>query len=216
MKEQEFLKEEKEHYGKVFVDINYAISNVEPFLDDRRLSERKYLSRLPVLKKYIELIEASERENSKGGFFKIFSSDKHRELLEGYKSDHRKELKQLENCSKCACLNCTVECNFDSCLGCREGSRIVYCDHKRINVIFHDNFTLNLTNERTGDDERYIVLATVQDVVKDKLYIIIEGISTKEKYVLYYYPGISEDTYGEITDEEEFDFVVSTFESVER
>ncbi len=33
--------------------------------------------------------------------------------------------------------------------------------------------------------------------------------------VLYYYPGIKEDSYGEITDAEEFDFVVETFQNAE-
>jgi hypothetical protein len=61
-----------------------------------------------------------------------------------------------------------------------------------------------------------MVLATLHVVLKDRRYIIIEGISSKEKFILYYYPGIAEDKYGEITDENEFDYIVSTFESVER
>ena len=65
-------------------------------------------------------------------------------------------------------------------------------------------------------EEKYLVLATLQNPQRDIRYIIIEGINTREKFLLYYYPGISEDTYGEITDEGEFDDVVSTFESVKR
>jgi len=49
----------------------------------------------------------------------------------------------------------------------------------------------------------------------DKKYIIIQNIINKEKFILHYYTGISEDTYGEITDPKEFDFVVSTFQSIE-
>lgn len=216
MKAQEFLKNEKEYYGKVFVDINYAIDNIAPFVNDKELARRKYVSRLSVLKKYIDSIETAEKEENKSGIFGRFTNDKYTDLLESYKKDHKDELKQLEKCSRCECLNCISECKFGSCGGCREGARVVSCDHQRINVVFYDNYIIELTNEETGRDEKYNVQATIEDIEKDKQYIIIEGVYNKEKFILYYYPGISEDSYGEITDEKEFEFIVSAFESVER
>lgn len=216
MKVQEYLKGEREHYGGIYVDINYAIDSITPFLDKKNLEDRKFVTRLPVLKRYMELIESAENDSSKGGFIKLFGNDKYKDLLERYKRDNRQELEQLERCRECTCLNCTASSSFDGCLGCRKGAHVVKCDHEKINVIFHENFTLNLTNERTEKDERYMVLATLQNPIKDVRYIIIEGESSGEKFVLYYYPGISEDTYGEITDEGEFDYIVSNFESVER
>lgn len=216
MRVQEYLKSEKENYGSIYVDVSYAIDSITPFLDKKNLEDRKFVSRLPVLKRYMELIESAENEASKGGFLKLFGNDKYKDLLERYKRDNKVELEQLERCRNCACLNCMAVCSFDGCLGCRKGAEVVKCDHGNINVIFHRNFTLDLTNERTGRDEKYAVLATLQDAKRDVRYIIIEGISSKEKFVLYYYPGISEDTYGEITNESEFDYIVSIFESVER
>lgn len=216
MRVQEYLKNEKEHYGAIYVDVNYAIDSITPFLDKKNLEDRKFVTRLPVLKRYMELIQSTENESSKGGFLKLFSNDKYKDLLERYKRDNKEELEQLERCRDCACLNCTAVCKFDGCLGCRKGAHVVKCDHEKINVIFHKSFTLYLTDERTGRDERYMVLATLQNPECDIRYIIIEGINSKEKFVLYYYPGISEDTYGEIKNEVEFDYVVSTFESVER
>ena len=44
---------------------------------------------------------------------------------------------------------------------------------------------------------------------------MFENINSKEKFILHYYPGISEDTYGEITDPEEFDYIVSTYQSLD-
>lgn len=216
MRAQEYLKSEKEHYGNVYVDINYAIDNITPLIDQNNLRDRKFVSRLPVLKRYIELIEAAESESHAGGFLKLFEKDKYKDLLERYKRDNKVEFEQLENCKECACLNCTAECKFGGCLGCRNGARIEKCDHKTLNVTFHKSFTLDLTNERSGRAEKYMVLATMQNIERDKRYIIIEGINSKEKFVLYYYPGLSEDTYGEISDEVEFDQVVSAFESIER
>jgi len=212
---EDFLKSEKSKYGKVYVDINYAIDNISPFLDKDLLKNRKYITKASVLKKYIDLIQASETEISKGGFFSKFNNDKYVDLLKDFKKDNLDSLTQLKKCSKCKCLNCTSHCKFDNCMGCKSNSNIINCDHKKINVTKHDNSTLNLTNDKTGTSDRYTVLATLQDVEIDRKYIIIENIITKEKFILHYYPSISEDGYGEITNPEEFDFIVSTFQSTE-
>ncbi|AZV55234.1 DUF1292 domain-containing protein [Clostridium sp. AWRP] len=214
-KADQFLKHEKDKYGKIFVAINYAIDNISPFLDKDILNRRKYVSKVSTLKKYIDLIEAAQGELNTGGFLNKLKSDKYISLLEDYKNDNLESLSQLEKCSICQCLNCTSDCKFDSCLGCKSGSKIVNCDKKKINITRHDSFFLNLTNDKTGENDRYTVLAVLQDVELDRKYIIIENIHSKEKFILYYYPGISEDSYGEISDAEEFDFIVSTFQSLE-
>lgn len=214
-RDEEFLKNEKDHYGKIYVDLTYAIDNISPFIDSKDLNNRKYVAKLPILKKYIELIEAAELElHKKSGFSRFFSDNKYTDLLGTYKSDNLETLTQLENCGRCEHRNCMEE-KFDGCLGCKSGSRVVYCDNKKINVRFHDNWILDLTNDRTGQADRYNVLATLQDIEIDKKYIIIENLMTKEKFILYYFPGISEDSYGEIGDAEEFDFIVSTYQSIE-
>lgn len=212
----EYIKKEQEKYGEIYYNINNAVSEISPFLDKNQLRDRKYVSRLPVLKKYIEKLGEIEGIESKDGIFGFMNDDKNINDLETYKFQNIDSINQLERCSGCACLNCTSKCNFDSCLGCRKGARIAWCDHEKINVILHDNFILDLTNDRTGREERFKVLATLQDPKGDRRYIIIEGLSSKDKYILYYYPGISEDTYGEISDEQEFDFIVSTYEGIDR
>lgn len=214
-KVNEFLKSEKNKYGKIYVDINYAIDNVSPFLEESTLKSRKYVAKASVLKKYIELLQATESEINKGGFFSRFNNDKYINLLDDYKRDNSGSLNQLEKCSKCKCLNCTASCKFDSCLACRDNSYIAYCDHKKVNVSKPENFILDLTNNRTGSNDRYMVLGILQDVELDTKYIIIENIINKEKFILHYYPGISDDSYGEISNPEEFDFVVTTFQSIE-
>jgi hypothetical protein len=212
---EDFLKKEKERYGKVYVDLTYAIDNISPFLEREELNQRKFVTKLPVLKRYIELIESAEREVSKkGGFLSFFNDDKYTDLLNSYKKDNADVFNQLENCNKCVHKNSTSN-KFDGCLGCRENSRIAYSDNERINVTFHDNWILTLNNDRTGDIDRHKVLATLQDIQRDQKYIIIENLRTDEKFVLYYHPGISEDSYGEISDPEEFDFIVQTYQGVE-
>lgn len=214
-KDMEFLKNEKDCYGKMYVDLTYAIDNISPFIDSKELNSRKYAAKLPILKKYIDLIEAAQGDLSKkSSFSRLFSDNKYIDLLNTYKRDNMETLTQLENCSHCVYRNC-MEDKFDGCLGCKSGSRIVYCDNKKISVRIHDNWVLDLTNDRTGAADKYNVLATLQDIELDKKYIITENLITKEKFILNYYPGISEDSYGEITDPEEFDFIVSTYQGIE-
>lgn len=214
-KAEDFLKKERERYGKVYVDLTYAIDNISPFVDKAKLNNRKYVNKLPVLKKYLELIDTAERELSKkGGFLGFFNDDKYTDLLTSYKHDNLDAINQLEHCSHCVYKEC-MEDKFDGCLGCRENSRIAYCDHEKINVTLHDNWIIALSNDRTGEVDRYKVLATLQDVSREQKYIIINSLRTDEKFVLYYYPGLSEDSYGEITDSEEFDFIVETYQRVE-
>ncbi|TDT51906.1 DUF1292 domain-containing protein [Fonticella tunisiensis] len=212
----DYIRKEKEYYGKILYNINSAISDISPYVDKRELNERKYVSRVSVLKRYMELLDEVESREEKDGILGFLNDDKNIRELEEFKRKNNDALTQLEKCNMCQRLKCPAGCKLASCLSCRPGSWVAYCDHERIKVTFHDNFILDLTNERTGVRERFKVLATVEDDLKNKQYIIIEGLSSREKYVLYYYPGIVEDTYGEITDEEEFDFIVSVFESVER
>jgi hypothetical protein len=212
---EDYLKNERERYGKVYIDLTYAIDNIYPFLESADLNKRKYITKLPILKRYIDLIESAEREvHKKGGFLNFFNDDKYIDLLNSYKHDNAEGLNQLEHCSQCVYKNCTED-KFDGCLGCRENSRIVYCDHEKINVTFHDNWILTLNNDKTGDIDKFNVLATLQDIIKNQKYIIIRNLRTDEKFILHYFPGISEDNYGEITDGDEFDFIVSTYQGVE-
>jgi hypothetical protein len=87
MRVQEYLKDEKEHYGSIYVDVNNAIDSITPFLDEKSLGDRKYVSRLPVLKRYMELIESAENDTSKRSFPNLFGNDKYKDLLERYKRD---------------------------------------------------------------------------------------------------------------------------------
>lgn len=214
-KSQDYIKTDKDHYGKIFVDISYAIDNIYPFLDSSILNKRKYAVKFPVIKKYISLLDSAELEAKKNtGFKSLFKNDNSTSLLDSYKRDNNESLVQLENCSKCACLNCTAQCNFASCAGCKSKSYIKKCDHEQYNITFHENFTLELTNNSSGNTNRYKVLATMEDCLNDKKYIAIENImNSQDKFILHYYSNISGDDFGEITDGEEFDAIASLYES---
>jgi len=212
----EYISKEKEKYGSIYSDITYAINEIEPFIDSKILRQRKYTTHLPILSKYMSLIDSVEADSGKEKFLGFLKDDKSINVLEEYKNEHYGDIIQLEKCHKCECLNCPKECSFDTCLGCREGSKVVSCDHNKMCTVFFDNFVIPLNNDSTDEVNDYEVLAVVQDVSIDKRYILLDGVDIDNKLVLYYYPGISSTTYGEITNEQEFDNVISIYQSIEK
>lgn len=212
----DFINGDRRHWGKIYTDVAYAISEISPFVSERDLNIRKYVTKAPILQEYIKLLDSAEGECKKKSLFSMFKSNPSIELLQDYKAKHRENFKQLEKCSHCTCLNCAFECNFKKCSSCRSGSMLYFCDKSKVNVRKFDDFTLDLTNNDTGRASKYKVLAVVEDCKLDKLYILLQNSSdSSDKLVLYYYPGIKEDSYGEITNAEEFDFVVETYQCAE-
>lgn len=215
-KDIDFINEERRHWGKVYTDVAYAISEISPFVSERDLTIRKYFTKASLLQEYIRLLDSAEADCKKKSLFSMFKSNSSITLLKDFKAKNKDNFKQLEKCSNCECLNCTFECNFKKCSSCRSGSMICSCDKERVNVRKFENFTLDLTNNDTGRSSKYKTLAVVEDCTLDNLYILLENITnSSDKLVLYYYPGIKEDSYGEITDATEFDFVVETYQSAE-
>lgn len=212
----DYISREKEGYGRIFSDITYAQNEIEPFLDPKVLKIRKYYAGLPVLARYMELLGSVKADSAKQGFMGMFKGNNYISILEDFKADHSEVLWQLEKCHKCKCLKCTKECGFDTCLGCKEGSKVIDCDHENKNAVVFDNYIIPLNNDSTGITNNFEVLAVMQDLQEDKRYIFLEGIGNDEKYVLYYYPGISDNKYGEITDPEEFDRVIAAYQGLNR
>lgn len=212
-KDLDYIEKERDSWGKVFTDISYAISEISPFLDEEQFKKRRYYIKVSVLKEYMELINSIEFDSKKKSLFNSFKSDDRIKKLEDYKSINLPSFTQLKNCSRCQCLNCVFECSFRGCSSCKQGSFIKTCDKERINVRYYDNFIIDLTNNDTGESSKYKTLATIEDCESDNLYIALQNMyDMNDKLILHYYPGIKEDTYGEITDGEEFDFVVQAYQ----
>lgn len=206
-----FLDQELNHWGKIYTDISFSIDDISELLSEDELKSKKFYKRIHVLGDYIKKIEYAKSIPPKKSFFG--SKNNSYPEVEKYKNENYETLNQLENCSKCACLNCTSTCEFSACRGCRFNSFIKSCDKNEINVTNHKNYTIDLTNNDTGRRATYKVLATMQSSKTDQWYIVLENIHDEDdKYILYYYPGIKEDTYGEITNPSEFDFIVETFQ----
>lgn len=210
---KDFIEKEKNELGSLLYNINGAITEIAPFIEEETLQSRKYYSRLDSIKEFSKYLDDMLYKESKDGLLGFLNDGKRIEEVERAKNKYHLQISQLENCSKCKCLNCVKTCGLDTCKGCREGAYVKECNKENFNTVFHKDFILNLSKDE-GGSARYNVLATMQDINRDKRYIIIQQIDSGEKFILYYYPGISESDYGEITDSAEFDFIVNEFEKL--
>ena len=212
---EKFLESEENDAGKLYSDIVFALEEIEDYVPKEQLNNRTYVKYLPVLKEYMDMIKnAKIEDHSKGTFQKIFSSNSDMESkLQNFKNENFDKFMKLRDCVKCKCLNCPSECIMEGCNRCDKSGFIATCDKKLKTVYIFNNKHLELTNDKTGSTDLYKVLTIIFDKEYNQFYIIIEG--NGEKFVLYYYPGISEDTYGEITDTDDFNFAIEAYESVE-
>lgn len=209
----DFINDERKSWGKVYTDITYAISEVSQFLDEDELRSRRYFTKLNILDEYMDMLNDKELDSKKKSFFNAFKSDDRIENLRAFKLKNSSTFKKLENCSKCQCLNCMFECEFKKCSSCRDGSLIKFCDKEKANVRTYEMFTQDLVDNDTQRTDKYKVLATVEDCELETLYILLENLCDEsDKLILNYYPGLKKDSFGEITDIEEFNFVVETYQ----
>lgn len=215
-KDTDYINEERRYWGKIYTDAAYAISEISPFLSEKDIKTRKYFTKASILQEYIKLLDSVEADCKKKSLFSMFKSTPSIALLQDFKTKNRESFMQLEKCSHCQCLNCAFDCTFKKCSSCRNGSMICSCDKEKVNVRKFDNFTLDLVNNDNGISSNYRVLAVVEDCTLDKLYILLENMTnSSDKLVLYYYPGIKDDSFGEITNVTEFDFIVEAYQNAE-
>ncbi|MEG0641696.1 MAG: DUF1292 domain-containing protein [Clostridium sp.] len=212
-KAKDFIEKEKNQLGSLLYNINGAIIEIAPYIEEETLKQRKYYTRIDSLKELQKHLEDMYHEENKDGIFGFVNDNSRISEVESMKNKHSLTLNQLEKCSRCKCLNCTKTCKLDSCKGCREGAFVRECNKEDFNIVVHEDFVINLSRDG-GENLTYNVLATLQNVSRDKRYIIIQEIKSGEKFILYYYPGISESSFGEITDSDEFDFIVNSYEKI--
>lgn len=211
---KDFTSHELNKYQDIYTKIMFEVDEIRPFLPEEIIQNRRYVSKLNQLKAYIDKIKEADCKAEKTGILQ--SDEKYKEELLRFKNSINQDLDKMEKCMNCACLNCINEsCQFNSCLGCRQSARVKYCDKERNTLIEFDNWILELTNNDTGSENRYMVLAVVEDLEFEEMYIMLENIKDgSDKLVLKYSTGIKEDTYGEITNPEEFDQIVSFYMNV--
>lgn len=199
------INQELADYKQLYATLIFGIDDVDGFLEKADLDKRRCIKLLPVLTEYKEMLENAVGD----GKHKAEIPDS----LLSFRQQHLQELEKLKDCAECKCLKCARDCNMSGCNRCDPGCKckIVSCDNKKAAIYTFDNKTVDLKNNDTGGFENLKALAVIEDLEYKQLYIVLERGS--EKVIMYYYPSIKEDSYGEISDLEDMDFAVKAFEN---
>ena len=108
--EKEYLSEMSEIYVKSHGDLFLKIYSNE-FRDDTLKNKVKALKFEEISLKFIDIIDKSIKESNK---LMHFAVDDTKEVSQYY-NKYRSQLDQVQNCSKCECIDCAYECPFSSC-----------------------------------------------------------------------------------------------------
>jgi hypothetical protein len=105
------------------------------------------------------------------------------------------------------CISCSRVCNFNN--SCNNGI-IRECDGDTRNIILPIDTFMDLTNDDTGEENTFKVIALAQDLNYDNKYILLQNVKNiDDKLILYYDIQNDEMVFDEITDDNEIDDIVS-------
>ena len=205
---------EQDKYRELYAKIVFALDEIHDFLSEDDLKRRRFVRLLPVLKNYSDMLDESAEDEKKAGIFgRLFHKSGKSPSVGEYRRRNADAFLQLEDCARCKCLNCVRDCKMEGCSRCEpgHGCRVASCDNKESAVWTYGFKSLDLQNNATGRTETFEVKAVVQDLAYKQRYIILEN--NGGKIVLYYYPGLKGDDYGEVTDADDLNFAVKAYEN---
>ena len=71
----DFINAERRHWGKIYTDVAYAISEISPFVSERDLNIRKYFTKASILQEYTKLLDSAEADCKKKSLFSMFKAN---------------------------------------------------------------------------------------------------------------------------------------------
>lgn len=202
-------------WSAIYLNLSPSLDSVLE-LDEDGKTDRLYQEKLPTLGKYLKVLSNAEFNIKQQGRLKLLMGMGN-EFLEGVKyfEDSNKEvLTRLEGCNECSCLKCIKQCEFSGCSQCRSGSFVKECKDT-LNLIVQRDYYIDLKNNDTYVDNRFRVLAIIESIEYNNLYIALMNINdSDDKLLLRLVRGLRGDSYEEITDVKEFNLVIDFYESV--
>ena len=204
--EKEYLSKMKDTYSKAHGDLFLKVYSNE-FRDETLKDKVKGLKFEKISEEFINIIDKSIKESNK---LMHFAVDDTKEVNE-YQSKYRGQLNQVQNCSRCECIDCAYECKFSSCGNCLSGSRVKKCDKKE-NCIIESTKTLRLYNDKKERDVEFEILAIVESNVYDKRYILLQDKDDEDnKQMFIMTDGLDDTEYISIENEEELENIAGLF-----
>lgn len=212
-KDIDYLNKLRSSYSDLHYTIVECINDLSSYEVKRfESNDCFYKHNVQLLSDFMKEIDRAEQSiKSKSRFSRLFSSDDSINNLQSMLNRLEPKFDQLMLCSKCACFKCVRDCYFDPCKECRMGSHILSCNKDEYNVRTFKDYIVPLINNDTGKESRYEALAIIE-IEDDKRFIFLQNlVNQDDKLILEYIPKIRGIEYGEITDVDLFDRLVSIY-----
>jgi len=204
--ESEYLSKMSDTYVKAHGDLFLKIYSNE-FRDDTLKNKVKALKFKEISEEFVEMINKAIKESGK---LMHFAVDDTKEVRE-YHRKYVNQLNQVQNCSKCECIDCAYECKFSSCGNCLSGCRVKKCDKKE-SCIIESTKTLKLYNDKKERDVEFEILAIVESKSYDKRYILLQEKDDEDnKQIFIMTDGLDDTEYISIENEEELENIAGLF-----
>jgi len=204
--EKEYLSKMRDTYAKAHGDLFLKVYSNE-FRDETLKNKVKALKFEKISQEFINIIDKSIKESNK---LMHFALDDTKEVNE-YHNKYRSQLNQVQNCSKCECIDCAYECKFSSCGNCLSSCRVKECDKKE-NCIIESANILRLYNDKKERDVEFEILAIVESNVYDKRYILLQEKDDEDnKQMFIMTDGLEDTEYINIENEEELENIAGLF-----
>ncbi|MGL4913682.1 MAG: hypothetical protein ACRC3Y_14760 [Romboutsia sp.] len=209
----EFIEKERTKYKKTYSDMMFAYDDLVQILDEKEINKRTFISKIEVLKDYIDFLDKleSESKKEKGFLSKLINKEKYIDnKIYDYLTDERKlNINKLEKCNSCKCKNCVSQCFMNGCLNCREKEYIFECN-KEDSLLTKSSDTVTLYD----GDEEFIFNIAGYLIEKDKdnnffRYIyLIDSKDYDNQHILKYSKFKGEETYDSVITEDKQDELV--------
>lgn len=212
--ETNYVTELRTKYNTLYYKIAECFNEMSSY-DVKRFSDGNcyYKSNINTLKSLVDMLDDySINKPSKRNLLAFIKPSPNTKPIEEYVHKYSDSLKQLENCTNCACFKCIKDCVFNPCAECKLGSYIHSCDRVYSNTRVFNNYNIPLINNDNGRESIYNVLCVIELGVDDDKYIfLVNTLNKEDKLVLKYLPTIRGIEYGEITNVNIFDKLVSIY-----
>lgn len=176
---------EQNKYEKIKKDITFKSSESNNLISIDEFNDRIYNKKVNVLDKYINKIdEINIKADGKGLLDFLKDDSKYEYELFEYKKTIQNDLDKLETCSKCSCLECSIQCPFKSCRECSPNVRVAGCDRNRYQITTgYKGITLYLDDEKIN----YEIVGILRDIQENKKYIYLSEINNSNNQQLLEY-----------------------------
>lgn len=209
----EFIEKERLKYKKIYSDMMFAYDDLIKMLDEDEIKKRTFISKIEVLKNYMNFLDNLESENKKGkGFLsRLINKEKYIDnKIHDYFNDEVKfNINKLEKCNSCKCKNCVSQCLMNGCLNCKEKEYIVECN-KKDSLLTKSSDIVTLYDE----DEAFIFNIAGYLIEKDnqnnfsRYVYLIDSKDYDNQHILRYSKFKGEESYDSVITDDKQDELV--------